>query len=46
MFAVLNTATGGVLGKTAARHISDQFVAFLSDIVAHLPDGPGNPCDL
>ena len=29
LFAALNTATGEVLGKTAPRHTSEQFVAFL-----------------
>ena len=28
-FAALNTRTGEVMGKTAARHTSEQFVAFL-----------------
>ena len=28
-----------VLGKTAARHTSAEFVAFLADIVAHQPKG-------
>ena len=37
LFAALNTATGEVLGKTAPRHTSDQFVAFLTDIVASQP---------
>jgi transposase len=37
LFAALNTATGEVLGKTAARHTSEQFVAFLTDIVASQP---------
>src|SRR6266478_7009586 len=37
LYAALNTATGEVLGKTAARHTSEEFVAFLSDIVAHQP---------
>ena len=37
LFAALNTATGEVLGKTAARHTSEQFVAFLADIVASQP---------
>ncbi len=37
LFAALNTATGEVLGKTAARHTSEQFVAFLEDIVAGQP---------
>jgi transposase len=34
LFAALNTATGEVLGKTAPRHTSEQFVAFLQEIVA------------
>lgn len=34
LFAALNTATGEVLGKTAARHTSEQFVIFLEDILA------------
>jgi hypothetical protein len=37
LFAALNTATGEVIGKTAARHTSEQFVAFLTDIVAGQP---------
>ena len=32
--AALNTATGQVIGKTAPRHTSEQFVAFLTDVVA------------
>jgi transposase len=39
LFAALNTATGEVLGKTAARHTSEQFVAFLEDILASQPTG-------
>jgi transposase len=39
LYAALNTATGEVLGKTAARHTSEEFVAFLSDIVAQQPRG-------
>src|SRR5262244_862605 len=35
LYAALNTKTGEVLGKTAARHTSEEFVAFLSDIVSH-----------
>ena len=38
LFAALNTATGEVLGKTAQRHTSEQFVAFLGDIVASQPE--------
>lgn len=34
LFAALNTATGEVLGRTAPRHTSAQFVAFLSEVVA------------
>src|SRR5262252_5960041 len=37
LYAALNTATGEVLGKTAARHTSEEFVEFLDDIVAHQP---------
>src|SRR5947207_15711319 len=37
LYTALNTATGEVLGKTAARHTSEEFVAFLSDILAHQP---------
>ena len=33
LFAALNTATGEVLGKTAARHTSEQFVSFLQEVV-------------
>ena len=39
LYAALDTQTGEVIGKTAERHTSDQFVAFLSDIMAHQPDG-------
>lgn len=37
LYAAFNTRTGEVLGKTAARHTSAEFVAFLGDIVAHQP---------
>ena len=37
LFAAFNTRTGEVLGKTAARHTSAEFVAFLADLVAHQP---------
>ena len=37
LFAALNTATGEVLGKTASRHTSEQFVGFLEGIVASQP---------
>jgi transposase len=38
LFAALNTATGEVLGMTAPRHTSEQFVAFLQDVVATQPE--------
>lgn len=37
LFAAFNTATGEVLGKTAARHTSEQFVAFLTDVISSQP---------
>jgi transposase len=37
LYAALNTQSGEVLGKTAARHTSDEFVAFLDAIVASQP---------
>jgi transposase len=37
LYAALNTATGKVWGKTAERHTSEEFVAFLADIVAGQP---------
>jgi transposase len=37
LYAAFNTKTGEVLGKTAARHTSAEFVAFLADLVAHQP---------
>lgn len=33
LYAAFNTKTGEVLGKTAERHTSAEFVAFLADIV-------------
>lgn len=35
LYAAFNTRTGEVLGRTAERHTSAEFVAFLTDIVAH-----------
>lgn len=32
LFAALNTRTGEVIGKTAASHNSEQFVAFLTEV--------------
>lgn len=37
LFAALNTATGEVLGQTAARHTSAHFVSFLTEVVASQP---------
>jgi transposase len=37
LYAALNTRTGKVVGKTVSRHTSAEFVAFLTDIVAHQP---------
>jgi transposase len=39
LYAAFNTKTGEVLGKTAARHISVEFVAFFADIVVNQPRG-------
>src|SRR5688572_20170436 len=39
LYAALNTESGEVIGKTAARHTSEEFVAFLGDIVARQPRG-------
>ena len=37
LYAALNTATGRVHGKTAARHTSHEFVAFLQEVVSLCP---------
>lgn len=37
LYAALNTETGEVLGKTVRRHTSQEFVAFLEDLVASQP---------
>ena len=39
LYAAFNTKTGVVLGKTAARHTSAEFVAFLTDLVVNQPRG-------
>lgn len=39
LFAALNTRTGTVLGQTAARHTTAEFVAFLAQLVALEPAG-------
>jgi len=37
LYAALNTQTGAVLGKTAAKHTSAEFVAFLAELEASQP---------
>lgn len=39
LYAAFNTKTGEVLGRTAERHTSAEFVAFLTDIVVNQPRG-------
>jgi transposase len=39
LYAAFNTRTGEVIGKTAQRHTSAEFVAFLTDIVTNQPNG-------
>ena len=38
-YAALNTRSGEVVGKTAARHTSQEFVAFLAGLAAKQPRG-------
>jgi transposase len=37
LYAALDTATGRVHGKTAARHTSEDFITFLKEVVALCP---------
>jgi transposase len=39
LYAALNTRTGEVVGHTAARHTSDDFLAFVAQVVATQPRG-------
>jgi transposase len=39
LFAALDISSGAVIGKTAERHTSAEFVAFLTDVVATQPAG-------
>ena len=39
LYAAFNTQTGEVLGKTASRHTSAEFIAFLAELVAEQPRG-------
>ena len=37
LYAALNPQTGEVIGQTAARHTSQEFVGFLAEVVSPLP---------
>lgn len=39
LYAALETQSGEILGKTAKRHTSSEFVSFLEEIVASQPTG-------
>jgi transposase len=39
LYAALNPQTGEVVGQTAPRHTSQEFVAFLGDVLASQPTG-------
>lgn len=39
LYAALDTKTGKVVGKTTRRHTSQEFVAFLSEVVEQCPAG-------
>ncbi len=39
LYAAFNTRTGEALGKTASRHTTAEFVAFLTDILFNQPNG-------
>lgn len=39
LYAALNTKSGEVIGKTADRHTSEEFVAFLAAVVASQSSG-------
>ena len=41
LYAALNTKTGEVMGETAERHTSGEFVAFLTDILVNQVRGKG-----
>jgi hypothetical protein len=43
LFAALNTATGEVLGETAPRHTSAEFVALLTDVTSSEPERLRDP---
>jgi transposase len=39
LYAALNTKTGEVIGRTAPRHTTEEFVAFLAAVIAEQPPG-------
>src|SRR6201986_2870916 len=39
LYAALNPRSGEVVGQTAARHTSQEFVAFLAEVIANQPRG-------
>ena len=39
LYAALNPQTGEVIGQTAARHTSQEFVSFLQEVIATQPEG-------
>ena len=39
LYAALNPHTGDVIGQTAARHTSEEFVSFLKEVIATQPAG-------
>jgi transposase len=39
LYAAFNTKTGKVLGKTTPSHTSQEFVAFLAELLTHVPRG-------
>lgn len=39
LYGALNTASGEVLGRTASRHTSAEFVAFLEEVIAQVEPG-------
>jgi transposase len=39
LYAALNPQTGEVLGQTAARHTSQEFVSFLGEVIGTQPEG-------
>ncbi len=43
LYAALDVKTGKVKGKTAKRHTSAEFIAFLNQLLTPDPVGKGNP---